>query len=248
MRRFFTEPENINKDYAVITEDAPHITRVLRMSVGDEVCVFDGKGREYTCVLEEVDQKCCKARITDVSYSLYEPNVQVTVYQGVPKSGKMEQIIQKAVELGVYAIVPVQMDRCVAKIPSDRKGKEKIDRYQKVSVSAAKQCGRGIIPQIKMPHSFSEVICEMKNFDLALMPYEVLGHEGRCDLKSVLKENKGIKSIGILIGPEGGFSDGEASFAMSEGIKAVGLGRRILRTETVASTLLSAIMYENDEF
>ncbi len=246
MRRFFTEPENISDGFATIIEDAEHISKVLRMNVGDEILIFDGSGYEYISKLTEIDKNICKAKIIEKTYSEQEPKVAVTIYQGLPKSGKMEGIIQKSVEIGAYKIIPVTMDRCVSKLDSGKKQAEKIKRWNKVAVEAAKQCGRGILPEVGDPLTFKQAIEKLKNTELSLMPYEVLGHNGVASLKKALSSNK-AKEIGIIIGPEGGFSDAEASLADASGITMVGLGKRILRTETVSSVILSAIMYENDE-
>lgn len=246
MRRFFTEPKNIDGACASIFEDASHITRVLRMEVGDRILLFDGTGWEYTAELTQIDSKQCLAKILDKSYSEQEPDIQVTIFQGIPKAGKMESIIQKSVELGVSAIVPTALERCVAKLDSGKKEVEKLKRWNKVSLEAAKQCGRGKVPEILPSMTFLEAINQMQNMDLVLMPYEVLGHQGECSLKSVLQAGN-YRSIGILIGPEGGFSDQEASYAQEKGVRLVGLGKRILRTETVASAMLAMIMYENNQ-
>lgn len=246
MRRFFTETQNISGTTANIYEDASHITRVLRMQVGDQILLFDGTGWEYTAELTKIDSKECQATILDKSYSEYEPSIQVTVFQGIPKSGKMESIIQKSVELGVNAIVPTAMDRCVAKLESGKKQDEKLKRWNKIALEAAKQCGRGKVPEILPPLTFADAVSRMQEMDLPLMPYEILGHQGDSSLKSILTE-KNFQTVGILIGPEGGFSDTEASLAKEAGIHLAGLGRRILRTETVASTLLSIIMYEKNQ-
>ncbi len=245
MRRFFTEPENICGNHVKIIEDASHITRVLRMEVGENILVFDGTGYEYTVKLTDLNQKECHGEILDKKFSEQEPSVKITIFQGLPKSGKMESIIQKSVELGASSIIPTATDRCVVKL--DQKGKkEKTKRWNKVSMEAAKQCGRGLVPVVEEPISFSEAVSRMKEMDLALMPYEVLGHQGECSLKNILKENDG-KEIGILIGPEGGFTEQEASFAQDNNIHLVGLGKRILRTETVASAMTAMIMYEKGE-
>lgn len=246
MRRFFTEPQNINGTCAGIFEDASHITRVLRMEVGDRILLFDGTGWEYTAELTQIDSKQCLAKILDKSYSEQEPDVQVTIFQGIPKSGKMESIIQKSVELGVSTIIPTALDRCVAKLDSGKKEVEKIKRWNKISLEAAKQCGRGKVPEILPSVSFTEAIKQMQRMDLALMPYEVLGHQGECSLKSILQAGE-YRRIGILIGPEGGFSDQEAQYAKEKGVHLVGLGKRILRTETVASAMLAMIMYEKNQ-
>ena len=244
MRSFFTEPENVEADFVVLKEDAAHIKKVLRMQMGDKVLVFDGTGAEYLSEIEEIEQTGVRCRILDKKMSESEPYVSVTIFQGMPKSDKMEQIIQKCVELGVHRIVPVKTDRCIAKI----KDNEKIKRWNKISREAVKQCGRGVVPTVTEPVSFKDAISLMKEMDVALMPYEVLGHEGEHGLKEIFKNNPEAKKIGVIIGPEGGFSESEASFAESEGVKTIGLGKRILRTETVASSVLSVIMYEYDEF
>ncbi len=247
MRRFFTEPENISGNVANIYEDSRHIEKVLRMKCGDEILVFDGTGFEYTARLTAIEKNLCKAEILKKEFSLSEPKTKITLFQGLPKSGKMELIVQKAVELGVMRVVPVMMERCVTKIANAAAGAEKAKRWNKVSVEAAKQCGRGLVPEVLEPVTFEKAIEMLEEIQLPLMPYEVLGHEGKCDLKNVLSRNPDATEFGILVGPEGGFSDEEAAFAMEHGIRAVGLGRRILRTETVASALIPVIMYDRGE-
>lgn len=246
MRRFFTEPENINDGRAEIFEDAAHITRVLRMNIGDEILIFDGSGTEYTARLVEIAEKRCLAEILSSEKSAQEPHTRVIIYQCLPKSGKMESIIQKSVELGAYAIVPVASERCVTRLDGGKREAEKLKRWNKVSVTAAKQCGRGILPEVRECIDFKTAVDKLKAYDLALMPYEVLGHGGVSNLKDILKSSD-AETIGVIIGPEGGFSDAEARLAEDCGISFVGLGRRILRTETVSSAMLSVIMYEKDE-
>lgn len=246
MRRFFTEPENINDGRAEIFEDAAHITRVLRMNIGDEILIFDGSGTEYTARLVEIAEKRCLAEILSSEKSAQEPHTRVIIYQCLPKSGKMESIIQKSVELGAYAIVPVASERCVTRLDGGKREAEKLKRWNKVSVTAAKQCGRGILPEVRECIDFKTAVDKLKACSLALMPYEVLGHGGVSNLKDILKSTD-AKTIGVIIGPEGGFSDAEARLAEDCGISFVGLGRRILRTETVSSAMLSVIMYEKNE-
>lgn len=246
MRRFFTEPQNISSNTARILEDASHIARVLRMESGERILLFDGSGWEYIAELTQIDAKVCLATILEQSYSVQEPKTEVTIFQGIPKSGKMESIIQKSVELGVSAIVPTALERCVSKLEQGKKETEKLKRWNKISLEAAKQCGRGKVPKVLPPITLDEAIKQMKSMDLALMPYELLGHQGECSLKQAL-QSKVFTSVGILIGPEGGFSDAEAEKAKEAGVTLVGLGKRILRTETVASAMLSMIMYEKNE-
>lgn len=245
MRRFFTEPENINGDEIRIIEDAAHITRVLRMNVGDEIVVFDGSGTEYFSKLISVGAKECLAKVFEKTVSELEPKMKISIFQGLPKTGKMESIIQKAVELGVYEIVPVMTARSVVRIEG-KSGAEKTKRWNKISLEAAKQCGRSVIPRVLAPITFDEALLKMQKLDLPIMPYEELGHMGSRGLKELLCAFDG-SSVGVIIGPEGGFSDKEAEMAKQLGIHTVGLGKRILRTETVASTIASIIMYEKDE-
>lgn len=247
MRRFFTEPQNISDGIAEIFEDARHIEKVLRMNCGDEILVFDGTGAEYTAELISIDKSVCRAKITETQFSLSEPKIKIRLFQSLPKSGKMETIIQKAVELGVYEIIPVMTERCVTKINNKAAGEEKARRWNKVSVEAVKQCGRGLIPKVLEPVTFETAVEMMKSLQLPLMPYELLGHEGQKGLKEILNSNPEASEFGIFVGPEGGFSDSEAEYAVENGIKTIGLGRRILRTETVASALIPMIMFDRNE-
>ena len=218
------------------------------MSCGDEIVIFDGTGYEYHAVLNEIGKSVCRAEIIDKTLSTSEPSVKITLFQGLPKAGKMESIVQKAVELGVFEIVPVEMQRCVVKINSKTAGEEKAARWNKVSVEAAKQCGRGVVPKVLPPVGFEDALAKLSGLHLSIMPYEELGHKGENGLKELLKKFPDAKEIGILVGPEGGFSEEEAEKAMAVGINAVGLGKRILRTETVASALIPVIMFDKGEF
>lgn len=247
MRRFFTEPENIKENFAYIYDDAAHISRVLRLKEGEEVLIFDGSGYEYTARLTEIEKNRCTAEILEKSEAKSEPKIKVTLFQGVPKSGKMEQIIQKCTELGIYEVVPVMTERCVVKFSDEKAAKSKTERWQKVAVEAAKQSGRGIIPKIAVPVRFSEAIDMLTKLDLSFMPYELLGHEGNAEFNEVLSNSSDYKTIGIIVGPEGGFSGSEAKLAKSSGIRLCGLGRRILRTETVGAACTAILMYENNE-
>lgn len=251
MRRFFTEPDNIDLNNSTLTiiDDAVHISKVLRMECGDKIIVFDGTGYEYIAELIKIEKEKSTANILERSLSELEPEIKVTLFQGIPKSDKLEIIVQKAVELGVHDIVPVKTTRSVAKIADDKKGQQKIERLNKISKEAAKQCGRGLVPKVSMPVTFNVMAENLKNFDLSIMFYEELGHDGRKNLKDILRANKDAVSIAVLIGPEGGFSPSEAENIQNMDGKTfcAGLGKRILRTETAGSTALSVIMYEKDE-
>lgn len=238
MPKFFTSKKFVTDSSLKIEgEDVGHISRVLRMSAGDEISVCDGEGFDYDAKITEINKDFVSADILRKYESKSEPSLKVTLFQSLPKQGKMEYIIQKNVELGVFEIVPVYTERCVVK-PTD-----KTERWNKVSLSAAKQSGRGIVPEIKDTVSFSEALSVMSGFDLAIMPYEC---ETDVSLKDVLK-NKGYKNVAVLIGPEGGFSEYEVQKAKEYGIKTVTLGKRILRTETAGQAVLPVVMYENDE-
>ena len=251
MRRFFTEPDNIDLDNGTLTiiDDAVHISKVLRMECGDKIIVFDGTGYEYEAMLIKIEKEKSIANILGRSLLELEPETKVTLFQGIPKSDKLEIIVQKAVELGVHDIVPVKTSRSVAKIADDKKGRQKIERLNKISKEAAKQCGRGLVPKVSMPVVFSAMADILKNYDLSIMFYEELGHDGKKNLKEILRTNPEAESIAVLIGPEGGFSPSEAETIqdMNENTFCAGLGKRILRTETAGSTALSVIMYVKDE-
>ena len=238
MPKFFTKSDYIyDKELKIVGEDVSHISKVLRMSAGDNIIVCDGEGNDYDAVITSVSKTEVVAEITGKYVCDAEPCVNVTLYQALPKQGKMEYIIQKNTELGVSKIVPVYTKRCVVK-PSD-----KTERWSKVAESAAKRCGRGIIPQVMPVITFEEAIKQMQDYDLALMPYECEEENG---LKKVLQSSV-YKSVSIFIGPEGGFDLKEVETAINAGVKTVTLGKRILRTETAASAVLPIIMYENDE-
>ena len=244
MHRFFAKPTGFDGENVRIYEDANHIKRVLRLAAGDEIVVLDGLGYEYPAVIAGFEKDCCVVKVTDKRRALTEPELKVTLYQSIPKLDKMDGIIQKAVELGIYRIVPVITNRTVAK-PDATSGKT--ERWRKIAAEAVKQCGRGVVPEVSAAVSFEQALAQMKDKDLCVMPYEVLGHGGESNLKEVLKNAAKCPSIGILIGPEGGFEPAEAEAAQAAGAAVVGLGRRILRTETAGAAVLAIIMYEAGE-
>lgn len=242
MSRFFTEPSNIDDKFITLTDrnDIHHLTKVLRLRTGDEVDVSDGSQWEYRAKIDEVTDETVRLQILDKQKFAREPKLQVTLFQGVPKAGKMETIIQKSVELGVYSIVPVFMDRTV--VVEKGNFDKKLQRWQKVADEAVKQCKRGIIPQIKENVKSSEMMGMLKDFDLVLFPYE---NEENYTIKDCLRglESK-PKTLAIIIGPEGGFSEKEAQAIEAAGGKTVTLGKTILRTETAGIAALAMTMYE----
>ncbi|MBE5943533.1 MAG: 16S rRNA (uracil(1498)-N(3))-methyltransferase [Lachnospiraceae bacterium] len=245
MHRFFVDGINSQGDNIIITgDDVNHIKNVLRLKSGDEILVGDGNGMDYQCRIEDIAQDIVTANIVDVFKNAAELPVKITLFQGMPKSDKLELIIQKAVELGAYEIVPVLTKRTVVKI-DDKKAGKKIDRYKGIAESAGKQSGRGIIPEVKPFMTFKQAIEYAKTLDMNLIPYEEA--KGIEYSREVIKDIKGKKTLGIFIGPEGGFAKEEVDMAIAMGAKCITLGNRILRTETAGLAVLSIIMFELDE-
>lgn len=241
MSRFFVSPENIGEENIIIDnrEDLHHMVKVLRLSAGDEIDVSDSSQWEYRCEILSVDADSAVARIVDKQKFTAEPDVKVTLFQGIPKQGKMEVIVQKCVELGVESIVPVFMARTVV-VDKGNFGK-KIQRWQKVSDEAVKQCRRGIIPQVQEPVRTAEAIEQFDRFDLVLFPYE--NEDGRT-IKDELRNCGAPRNVAVIIGPEGGFSDEEAEAIVNAGGRSVSLGKTTLRTETAGMAAIAMIMYE----
>ncbi len=245
MHRFFVDGVNTQGDNIIITgDDVNHIKNVLRLKSGDEILVGDGNGMDYQCRIEDIAQDMVTASVVDVFKNAAELPVRITLFQGMPKSDKLELIIQKAVELGAYEIVPVLTKRTVVKI-DDKKAGKKIDRYNGIAESAGKQSGRGIIPEVKPFMTFKQAIEYAKTLDMNLIPYEEA--KGIEYSREVIKDIKDKKSLGIFIGPEGGFAKEEVDMAVAMGAKCITLGNRILRTETAGLAVLSIIMFELDE-
>jgi 16S rRNA (uracil1498-N3)-methyltransferase len=240
--KFFTARENISDTQIIIdNEDVNHISRVLRLGVGDKITVCDGQGFDYTVKIAEIENKKIICDIIEKYKSETEPNIEVTLFQGLPKASKMDYIIQKTTELGISRIVPCTLSRCVVKLENQKAEAKKVERWQKIAESAAKQSGRGVVPEISMPMSLDKAIEEMKNMDICFAPYEC---EEETSIKNVLLSKSEPQKVGFIIGPEGGFDISEIEKIKSAGINTVTLGRRILRTETAGEAVLSMIMYE----
>ncbi len=242
MSRFFVSREAVKADYIEITdkEDIKHICRVLRLGAGDKLEVSDSGEFEYETEILSAGPEMVTVKVLDKQRFAREPEIRVTLFQGVPKHGKMESIIQKSVELGVYSIVPVFTKSTVV---ADKQGFEKkLDRWNKISAEAVKQCKRGIIPEIEMNVSFSQMLDRLEGYDLVLFPYE---NEDEVTIKDVLRNlTEPIKDVALIIGPEGGFSDEEADKVTALKGRSVSLGKTILRTETAGPAALAMIMYE----
>ena len=239
MFNFFVESSMKQGDcYYITGSDFNHIKNVLRMKEGDEFLV-SCNGKSDLCVLKELSGDTAVAQITEESFQNTELPIKIYLFEGLPKSDKMELIIQKCVELGVYAVVPTEMNRCVVKL-DDKKKKSKISRWQSISESAAKQSKRNTVPEIMNVMSYKEALHFAEKLDLFLVPYE--SKNGMADTVSALKEIRNGMSVGILVGPEGGFDEKEISEALFHGAKIISLGKRILRTETAAITAVGMCM------
>lgn len=242
MPRFFAERENIKDTYIIIdNEDVNHISRVLRLGEGDEITVCDGQGFDYKALIREIKSKQIVCDILEKNKSNTEPNIEVILFQGLPKASKMDYIIQKTTELGISKIVPCALSRCVVKLENKKAESKKTERWQKIAQAAAKQSGRGIVPEISMPVSLSEALEQLKKCDICFVPYEC---EEINTLKRVLTSVKEPKTVGFIVGPEGGFDPAEIEKISEAGINTITLGKRILRTETAGEAVLSMIMYE----
>ena len=242
MYQFFVEPSQIQGNRVVITgNDVNHIKNVLRMQPGEEIAVSNGEdGKEYRCGIENLyeDEIICSLRF--VKEDGVELPSKIYLFQGLPKADKMELIVQKAVELGVYEIIPVATKRAVVKL-DEKKAKSKIARWQTISEAAAKQSKRRIVPQIHSVMSFKEAVKYAKDMQVKVIPYELA--EGMEKTRELIEDIKPGQEIAIFIGPEGGFDEGEIQAALEQGIEPITLGKRILRTETAGFTVLSWIMY-----
>ena len=246
MPKFFVKSNQIKEDKIIITgEDVNHIKNVLRLNIDDDlqVCNLD-TAINYTCGISKIDNEKVECNIFNEVDSNSESRIHINIFQGIPKSDKMELIIQKCVELGVNEVTPVEMKRCVAKI-EDKSKVKKIDRWQKISEVAAKQCGRDRVPKINDVINIKNICNLISKYDIVLLAYE---NEQENTLKNELlrlkdKTDANLK-IAIIIGPEGGLDKEEVELLKENGAKSITLGKRILRTETVAFVLTSIIMYE----
>ncbi len=241
MHHFFVTQEQVKENYIVIEgSDVNHIKNVLRMKVGEELEISDGNSKKYLCEIKELSSEEITALIKMELKVDTELPSKIYLFQGLPKSDKMELIVQKAVELGVYEIIPVATKRAVVKL-DDKKASKKIERWQAIAEGGAKQSGRNVIPEVKHVMPFKEAVQYAKSLDVVLVPYELA--EGMAETKSLISSIQPGQSVGFFIGPEGGFETSEVEYAIENGAKAITLGKRILRTETAGLTTLSILMY-----
>lgn len=245
MYRFFIEPEQVTgNQIEIVGGDVNHIRNVLRLKSGTEVTISDGQGKDYYCIIGEIQKDSVMLDIQYSCDSAYELSKKIVLFQGLPKKDKMEWIIQKSVELGVHRIVPVKMKRTIVKL-DDKGAVKKQVRWQSISASAAKQSKRSIVPEVSLPVSFTEMKKQLSEMDLMLVPYE--NAEGMKFAREVLSSLDKYDKIGIVIGPEGGFDDDEIESLREMEATVISLGKRILRTETAGLAILSNLMIQIEE-
>ena len=244
MQRFFVEPHQIDEEahqIHITGSDVNHISNVLRMKTGEELWISDGSKYEYRCIIESFEPDEVLLHIVYSQEPEYELPCRIYLFQGLPKADKMELIIQKAVELGAYEIIPVETKRCVVKLDG-KKSAKKTARWQQIAESAAKQSKRMLIPNVHEVLTFREALKYAESMDVRLVPYELA--RGMQETKEILAGIEPGQSVGIFIGPEGGFEEKEIEAAIEGGAKPITLGRRILRTETAGLAILSVLMFQ----
>ncbi len=261
MERFYVPAAGISSETAWIRGEAfKHLSKVLRLSPGDAVEIFDGEGKGYQGKIREITRDEAAVSLTGMVAQRRESPLRTCLVQGIPKGEKMEWVVQKATELGVSEIIPLELTRSVVKLDQDKKRRERQERWQKVAAEAARQCGRLAIPKVHMPQTLKKFLGELDDHDLLLVPWE----EGGEALGAVLEKQKGkldrlrfeeaegaseetgreeAGCLYMLIGPEGGMAAGEVELAKASGGINVTLGPRILRTETAGLMLLSVLQF-----
>lgn len=245
MGKFFVKSSQIyDNKITIVDEDVNHIKNVLRLNINDKITICDlDSSINYNCEIVEISNEKINCHILEKVDSTTEGNVELHIFQGLPKADKMELIIQKGTELGVSKFIPVKFSRCIVKL-SGKDEVKKIDRWNKISEVASKQCGRDIIPKVENVKNIKNLCEEIKKYDLVILAYEL---EEKNYIKNELLKLKNTKKqykIAVIIGPEGGIEKSEAEEIEKAGAKVVSLGKRILRTETVTMNVASIIMYE----
>ena len=243
MYQFFVDNSQIlGEKIAICGDDYNHIANVLRMKAGEKVRISDEDGRSYLCTIDSFDADTVYAMILEYDGLGTELNHKIYLFQGLPKGDKMETVIQKSVELGVYEVIPVAMKRCVMKLDAKR-AENKIRRWNAIAESAAKQAKRTIVPKVTEQMTYQQALEMARELDVVLVPYE--NERGMDYTRETIRNIKPEQSIGIFIGPEGGFADDEIA-KLDADMHKISLGRRILRTETAGLATLAMLIYELD--
>lgn len=241
MYKFFVQKHNISNNIAIIEgEDVKHIYKVLRLDIGEKISINNCEGEEYLGEITDITKVKVEVKLIDKLTLNNESPINIYLFQGLPKSSKMDLIVQKNTELGIKEITPIVTERVIVK--SELNEFKKVDRWNRIALEACKQSKRSLIPKINTPIEFKELIASLKNMDLIIVPYE---NQNNFGLKSINFENKkAIKNIAVIIGPEGGFEESEIDTLKGLGAHIITLGPRILRTETAGFVCLAQLMYE----
>ncbi|SFC19200.1 RsmE family RNA methyltransferase [Butyrivibrio sp. YAB3001] len=246
MYHFFVDNSQISADYKnveIVGDDYNHIVNVLRMKRGEQFSVSirdDADGKEIFYEIEDIGDSAVTGKLCFIEEFGNELPSKIYLFQGLPKVDKMELIIQKAVELGAFQIIPMATKRCVVKL-DEKKAPAKVKRWQAISEAAAKQSKRAIIPEVTMPMTMKQAVEFAKDMEVKIIPYE--NAKGMEATKEIIENIKPGQRIAVFIGPEGGFSEQEIELCNENGIKPITLGKRILRTETAGFTIISWLMY-----
>ena len=245
MYQFFIEEENAAEDFVTIEgSDVNHIKNVLRMKPGEKIRVCTRNGQNYFCSISDITESFVRADILEKEAESTELPCGIYLFQGLPKNDKMEWIIQKTVELGVYEVIPVAMKNCVVKL-DEKKAAKKLQRWQAIAESAAKQSKRTVIPTVKQPVTFREALKIASELDITLVPYE--NERGMDATREIMGQLKAGQTIGVVVGPEGGFAPEEIALVDEHAtMHRISLGRRILRTETAGLAALAMLVYNLD--
>lgn len=245
MPKFFVAKSSVLEDEIIIQdENVNHIKNVLRLSSGDNLLINDRQGKDYKCIISLIENNVIKAKIMEASDSTVEPVIETVLFQSLVKGEKMELVIQKAIEIGVTKIIPICTSRCVVKLENAKKTASKVERWNKIAESAAKQSGRGIVPIVPEPLTFKQALeYAAEHLQAACIPYE---KERENTIRAFLTSTN-ANSFGIFIGPEGGFTEEEIAAAKESEVASITLGPRILRSETAGLVVLANMMYEMGE-
>lgn len=245
MYQFFIEDENAAEDFVTIEgSDVNHIKNVLRMKPGEKIRVCTRNGQNYFCSISDITESFVRADILEKEAESTELPCRIYLFQGLPKNDKMEWIIQKTVELGVYEVIPVAMKNCVVKL-DEKKAAKKLQRWQAIAESAAKQSKRTVIPTVKQPVTYKEALKIASELDITLVPYE--NERGMDATREIMGQLKAGQTIGVVVGPEGGFAPEEIALVDENAtMHRISLGRRILRTETAGLAALAMLVYNLD--
>lgn len=245
MYHFFSEHEHIHDTYIdIVGSDVNHIKNVLRLKTGDSLLISSGDNIDYTCHIAQIDEEHIRADIDSVDERGRELDSKIYLFQGLPKADKMELVIQKAVELGAFEVIPVAMKRSVVKLDA-KKAESKVKRWNAIAESAAKQSKRSILPQVSDVVTFAQAVKMAENCQIKLLPYECA--DGMEKTKRLIENITPGQDIAVFIGPEGGFDLDELELAKEAGCEIITLGKRILRTETAGMMLLSVLMYHLEQ-